>query len=75
MKLYEPENDEDFLDAITNTIEKDTDKKIFTLRVLSEDEKGLDTIIIFEDRSVLMGKISIQTIRGKLACRLQGDWI
>lgn len=75
MKIYELGDKEEIADALTRMLETDAGKKIFTMRIIGENEASLESIIIFEDKSVLMGKISVQTIKGKLAARMQGNWI
>lgn len=79
MNIYEL-NDEEMdkariADALIETLERDSGKKVFTLRILGEVENKLDSIIVFEDTSILKGFISVQTIDGKLACRIQGNYI
>lgn len=75
MKIGYQSKDEDIVDALTGMLEQDTGKKIFTLKVLNRVEDGLESIVVFDDKSVLQALISIQTIDGKLACRMQGNWI
>jgi hypothetical protein len=75
MKIYELGDKEEIAEALTRMIETDTDKKIFTMRIIGENEASLESIIIFEDKSVLMGKISVQQVKGKLAARMQGNFI
>ena len=75
MNIYEATDDADFIDSLIQMLEQDTQKKIFTMRILEHTVKGLDTLIVFEDKHVMMGKIKVETIRGKLAIRLQGNYI
>lgn len=75
MKIYELGDKEEIAEALTRMIETDTKKKIFTMRIIGENEASLESIIIFEDKSVLMGKISVQQVKGKLAARMQGNFI
>lgn len=75
MKIYEVNNKEDLADELIATLEKDTKQKIFTLRIIGEMDDSLETIIVFEDKSVLMGKIMIQEIKGNMAFRVQGNFI
>jgi hypothetical protein len=75
MNVYEATNEEDFVDDLIKMIEQDTGKKIFTMRILEHKTSGLDTLIIYEDKSVMMGKIKVGSIKGKLAIRMQGNFI
>ena len=75
MKTYEAKEDEDFMDSITNMLEEDTGKKIFTLRVLDHTDEALEVLIVFDDKEILTGKIKVTTIEGKLAIRMQGNFI
>lgn len=75
MKIYEANNQADLADELIKTLEKDAKQKIFTLRIIGESDDKLETIIIFEDKSVLMGKIKVQEINGKMAFRVQGNFI
>ena len=78
MRIFEMEgNQEEIADALLKTIEKDSGKEVFTLRIIGEmeTEEALETVIVFQDKSVLMGKISVQDYQGKLAFRVQGNWI
>ncbi len=75
MKIYKIENQADLADEMIKTIEKDSKQKIFTLRIIGESDDKLETIIVFEDKSVLMGKIKVQEIEGNMAFRVQGNFI
>jgi hypothetical protein len=75
MKIYEANNQADLADELIKTLEMDAKQKIFTLRIIGESDERLETIIVFEDKSVLMGKIKVQEIEGKMAFRVQGNFI
>jgi hypothetical protein len=75
MKIYEANNQADLADELIKTLEMDAKQKIFTLRIIGESDERLETIIVFEDKSVLMGKIKVQEINGKMAFRVQGNFI
>lgn len=60
---------------LMKTVEQQTEKKVFTMRILGERENALDTVIIFDDKTVLMSKISVMEHEGNLAYRIQGDYI
>jgi hypothetical protein len=75
MKIYEANNQADLADELIKTLEMDAKQKIFTLRIIGESDEKLETIIVFEDKSVLMGKIKVQEINGKMAFRVQGNFV
>lgn len=75
MKIIETDEQDDVVEAIIQTLEQETGNKIFTLRILDRNEEGLETIVVFEDKSVLMTLINVETINGKLACRMRGNYI
>jgi hypothetical protein len=75
MNVYEAENEEDLLDSMIQMLEQDTGKKIFTMKVLEHALEGLETLIVYEDKSVMMGMIKVGSIKGKLAIRMQGNYI
>jgi hypothetical protein len=75
MKIYEANNQADLADELIKTLEMDAKQKIFTLRIIGESDERLETIIVFEDKSVLMGKIKVQEINGKMAFRIQGNFV
>jgi hypothetical protein len=75
MNIYELGDKEEIADALIQMMEQQTEKKVFTLRVIGEKKAALETIVVFEDKSVLMGSIFVETMMGKLACRIQGNFI
>jgi hypothetical protein len=80
MNIFDAENEEDFVDSLIQIIEQDTGKKIFTIKVLDiEDTEdglcGLETLIVFEDKEVLKGRITITSVHEKLAIRMQGNFM
>lgn len=75
MKSYTVDNFDETSDALIQSLEMETGKKIFTMRVIGENNNGLETITIFEDKSVLLGSISIRKNRTNLLAEVKGDWI
>lgn len=75
MNIFNQEEDEDVVEAITRSLEEGTKKKIFTFKVLDRMDDNLESIVVFEDKSVLLANISVYTIDGNLACRMQGNYI
>lgn len=75
MKIRVMQDGEVLTDALVQMIEEETQKEIFTMRVLEHKPDGLESLIIFKDTSVLMGLIKVTDIQGKLALRLQGNYI
>lgn len=62
-------------DDIIEYVEQQTEKKVFTMRMLKELEEGLEVIIVFEDKAVLQGEIELLEIDDKLAVRMKGNFI
>jgi hypothetical protein len=75
MKLYEAYNDEDIVEVLTKTLEDKADSKIFTFRTLGEVDDALEMVVVFENKMVLMGLINITGYEGRIACRVQGNFI
>lgn len=67
----------DIVEDLIATIEKQTEQKIFTIKVLerNHDEESIEVLVVFEDKSVLMGRVLFQQMNGMLACRVQGNYI
>lgn len=75
MKFYQATDDDEFVDSMLKMLEQDTGKKVFTMRVLEHSVEGLETLVIFEDKTIMMGIIKVGTVRGKIAIRMQGNFI
>jgi peptidyl-tRNA hydrolase len=75
MNIYELGDKEEIADVLIQMMEQQTQKKVFTLRVIGENDATLETVVVFDDKSVLKGKIFVQNVKGKLACRIQGNFI
>lgn len=75
MKIYKQNVKDDIGQSITNMIEKETDNKIFTLRIVGETKEALEVLVVFENKEIINGIITIQEIEGTLAARLQANYI
>jgi hypothetical protein len=75
MKIHELGNTEEMADALMQLLEEETGQKIFTLRITGERDTSLEALIVFEDKSILMGLITVQDHKGKWACRVRGNFI
>lgn len=79
MNIYELNdeeiNEDKIVEAMIETLERDTGNKVFTIRVVDRVKDKLESLIVFEDKSVLMGEISVEIIGGKMACRIKGNYI
>lgn len=75
MKIGYQGKDEDIVDALTGMLEQETGNKIFTLKILDHVDDRLDAIVVFDDKSVLQAEITVETLDGKLAARMKGNWI
>lgn len=78
MDIYELKENEDVIDALTRMIENDSEKKIFTIRVVGnelEEKNEIEVVIVFEDKEILWGFITIEEVNGKMACRIRGNYL
>jgi hypothetical protein len=75
MKIYKAKIEEDIVDSLIKMMEQDTGKKVFTIRVIGETDDGLETLVVFTDETILMSKITIMTLKGNYAFRMQGNYI
>jgi Holliday junction resolvasome RuvABC DNA-binding subunit len=75
MKIYQAKDDADLVDQLIEMVEANSGKKIFTMRVLDHTADGLESLIVFEDQSILMGLIKVEGIGGKLALRIQANYV
>ncbi len=75
--IFEITENVELAGVLLKLIEQKTRKEIFTLRILEKNnnDQSLDSVIVFKDRSVLMGKIGVFEVNGSLACRIQGNYI
>lgn len=62
---------------IRQTLEKEAEQKIFTMRVLenSPDNEKLEILVVFEDKSILNAEIKVGTIDGQISARIKGNYI
>jgi len=75
MKIYNVHDEEEIVEVLTKSLEEKTKSKIFTMRILGDLEDEIEAVVVFENKKVLMGRIFVTTYRGKLACRIQGNFI
>jgi hypothetical protein len=68
------EKDEEIAAAITKTIEQETGQQVFHIRMLEELKEGLRVHIILEN-AVLDGLVTVHEIEGKIACRIQANYL
>jgi hypothetical protein len=68
------EKDEEIAAAIAKTIEQETGQKVMHIRLLDEIKEGLRVHIILEN-AVLEGLVTVHEIEGKIACRLQANYL
>jgi hypothetical protein len=79
-------NDEEIAEIMIQELEQQTGKEVFTLRIVGEQSNALEAIVVFTDKSVLMGKITVgsaadvfnetdEAVKGKLSTRIQGNYI
>lgn len=75
MKAYYQEDNEQIEKTLIKMLEKDTGKTIFTMRIMEENSTGLEVLIVFVEKSVMIATIKIQEFDGKMAYRIQGNYI
>jgi ADP-ribose pyrophosphatase YjhB (NUDIX family) len=68
------EKDEEIAAAIRKTIEQETGQKVYHIRLLDHVKDGLRVHIILEN-AALEGLVTVHEIEGKIACRLQANYI
>jgi hypothetical protein len=75
MKVYEAHDEKEIMEVLTKALEEKTKSKIFTMSILGDLEDAIEAVVVFENKKILMGKIFVTTYRGKVACRIQGNFI
>lgn len=75
MDIKQIENQEELTQALETAIEEKCGAKLFTLRILENDDEKLDVIAITEDKQVMRLEIFIQNIQGKIGIRMRGNFI
>jgi hypothetical protein len=68
------QKDEEIAAAISEIIEKETGQQVFHIRMLEEIKEGLRVHIILEN-AVLEGLVTVHEIEGKIACRIQANYL
>lgn len=75
-KINKELNLENIGEELTEVLEEQTGKKIFTFRVLGQsNDNELETVAIFENREVLHLFITVEPIEGKAGMRMRGKYI
>lgn len=75
MKVYEAHSEKEIIEVMTKALEERTKSKVFTMSILGDLEDAIEAIVVFENKKILMGKIFVTTYKGKVACRIQGNFI
>lgn len=75
MKIYDVNDQEDIAEALTRSLEEQTNSKVFTMRIVGEKKDTLEAFVVFENKAVLFGKINVELIKGQIACRIRGNWL
>lgn len=65
----------DLFPTIIKSMEKDTGKKVFTLRLLAETEEGFLLVVVFTDKSVMSGEIIVKNEDDHLVVSVQANFI
>lgn len=76
MKKYKPDH-EDVVTALTETIEKETGNKIFTVIVHKDDpdKEYIEMYVVFTSKDVLELRVIALTTGETVALRIQGNYI
>ena len=77
MLIYEQHEEEEMAEAITRILEDSTGKKVLRFDITAEnvDCDTLEAIVVFKDGSILDAELLVQRIKGRLACRVRGNFI
>lgn len=74
---YIQDQDADIVEAVIQTLERDAGQKIFTMKIVGENEKehSLEFIAAFESKMMMIGFIFCEQIKGRLAIRVKGNFL
>jgi hypothetical protein len=74
---YISPQDEDVIEGLINTLERDTGQKIFTMRITGENKKenALEFVAAFETKNMMIGIIKCHYIKGRLAMKVKGNFL
>lgn len=74
---YIHNTDEDVVEAVIKTLERDSGEKIFTMKILGENEKEhvLEFVAAFESKMMMIGIIHCRMMKGRLAVQVQGNFL
>jgi hypothetical protein len=73
---YREQQTDDIVQDLINMMEESTGKTIFTVKVLNDtDDGGFETLVVFNDKTVMHGIISIEDVNGRMATRIRANYI
>lgn len=75
MKVYEAHSEKEIMEVMTKALEEKAESKIFTMRIFGDLEDAIEVVVVFENEKILMGLIHVTTYKGKIACRIQGNFL
>jgi hypothetical protein len=78
LKAHYQQPGEGMFEAFKNMLEKDTGRKILTMRVLedhNDPDEGLGLMVVFKDGSILEGNVAMPEVRGQIAIRYKANWL
>jgi hypothetical protein len=82
MTTFYEQNTDDIGQFIIDSLESETKKKVFTMRVIDGDPDVLrinnlkiNALVVFDDKSILEAEISIITVNNKMAARIKGNYM
>ena len=76
MEIYEM-TDDDVGRAVIDTLEMNTGKQIFTMRVLNNhrEDNHIEFLAVFKSEEVINGKIFVEEMNGRMAFRIKANYI
>jgi hypothetical protein len=76
MKIYEAHDQKEIVEVLSKSLEEKAQSKVFTMRIIGNvEEDAIEAVVVFENKKILMGVIRLTTYQGKIACRIQGNFI
>lgn len=77
LKKYYQQPNEDVVESVFKTLEKETGKDLFTLKIFRENQEHytLEFVAAFQDKSMMLGIVKVDYEDNQIACRLRGSFL
>lgn len=73
---FSKRSDEELVNLITESIERDTDKRVDDIHIVSHEKEHIMANIVFSDKKVLLAKITAIEPKGnQIGIRIQGNYL